>query len=116
MESRKRPLADDAELTAHPKKRVVTSPGVGTSPVSVANGTPDAVPEPTGDEQLEVGTPRVDLSFVVTLPLSFFFYLFFYGYIALSQGCFVPSDAPLCAREREKPGAHRTTRAAQEYV
>ena len=85
MESRKRPLADDAEHTAQPKKRVVTSPGVGSSPHSIANGTPDAVPEPTADDQLEVGTPRVDLSFVVTLPLSFFSACFSHGYSSFAK-------------------------------
>lgn len=72
MESRKRPFADDGELATQPKKRIVTSPGVGASPHSIANGTSDVVPEPTADDQLEVGTPRVDVSFVVTLALSFF--------------------------------------------
>ncbi|KAH0827390.1 hypothetical protein J3R83DRAFT_4044 [Lanmaoa asiatica] len=36
------------------KKRIVTSPGVGPSPHSLTNGTPDAVPEPTADDQLEL--------------------------------------------------------------
>lgn len=76
MESRKRPLTDDGELTAQPKKRVVTSPGVASSPHTMPNGTPEAIPEPTADDQLEVGTPRVDVSFLVTLPLSFFSILF----------------------------------------
>ena len=73
MESRKRPLADDAELTTQPKKRVVTSPGVGASPHAIANGTSDADLEPTADDQLEVGTPRVDVSFLVTLAFSLFY-------------------------------------------
>lgn len=77
MESRKRPFTDDGELTTQPKKRVITSPGVGPSPHSIVNGTSDAVPEPTADDQLEVGTPRVDVSFVVTLPVSLFFSIFF---------------------------------------
>ncbi|KAF8441651.1 hypothetical protein L210DRAFT_3664886 [Boletus edulis BED1] len=54
MESRKRPLADDAELASHPKKRIVSSPDVGPSPLSTANGTFDAVSEPTADDQLEL--------------------------------------------------------------
>ncbi|KAI9572298.1 hypothetical protein HD554DRAFT_2015366 [Boletus coccyginus] len=55
MESRKRPLTDDAEPTTQPKKRVVTSPGVGSSPHTIPNGTPDVVlPEPTADDQLEL--------------------------------------------------------------
>ncbi|KAG9316252.1 hypothetical protein JVU11DRAFT_2280 [Chiua virens] len=54
MESRKRPLSEDSELASQPKKRVVTSPGVSASPPSVANGTLDAAPEPTADDQLEL--------------------------------------------------------------
>lgn len=91
MESKKRPRADDAELAAQPKKRVVTSPGVGASPYSVANGISDAVPEPTADEQLEVGSHRVDV-FLVS------------------------SNGSLRTREREKSGAYRTTGAAQKYL
>ncbi|KAG8213579.1 BRE1 E3 ubiquitin ligase-domain-containing protein [Butyriboletus roseoflavus] len=54
MESRKRPFTDDTELATQPKKRIVTSPGLGASPHSIANGTFDAVQEPTADDQLEL--------------------------------------------------------------
>ncbi|KAN0090761.1 hypothetical protein V8E55_004327 [Tylopilus felleus] len=54
MESRKRPFTDDPDVSSHPKKRVVTSPGVGQSPHAITNGTSDTVPESTADDQLEL--------------------------------------------------------------